>query len=183
MLPISEEVVNVMTEASEDEEEILAASDEIEIEVAADTGAGAHCCNPRHIPNSVEVVCDQVRNFNGAGGEAIKHWGRASVRMQQDDGKHIGQEVQVMEVTRPLHSISMVCDNEHDVVFTTTEGLVIPAGMLDAILAMVQKQGTVVARYRRNGGLYVAKMRVNDPKAKRPRPAKAVPVAGRGANR
>ena len=81
MLPNSEEVVNVMTEASEDEEDILAASDEIEIEVAADTGAGAHCCNPRHIPNSVEVVSDQVRNSNCAGGEAIKHWGRASVRM------------------------------------------------------------------------------------------------------
>ena len=47
MLPSSEQVVNVMTEASEDEEDILAATDEIEIEVAADTGAGAHCCNPR----------------------------------------------------------------------------------------------------------------------------------------
>ena len=183
MLPSSEQVINVMTDASEDEEEIVAASDEIEIEVAADTGAGAHCCNPRHIPNSVEVVCDQIRNFNGAGGEAIKHWGRASVRMQQEDGKHIGQEVQVVEAARLLHSISTVCDNEHDVVFTKTEGLVIPAGMLDEILAMVQKQVKVVARYRRKGGLYVVKMRVKDPKAKRPSPAKAVLFAGRGANR
>jgi hypothetical protein len=172
--------INVMTEASEDEEEILAA-DEIEIEVAADTGAGAHCCNPRHIPNSVEVVCDQVRNFNGAGGEAIKHWGRASVRMEQEDGRHISQEVQVMEVTRPLHSISTVCDNEHDVVFTKTEGLVLPAGLLDEVLAMVRKK--VVARYKRKGGLYVAKMRVKDPRAKRPSPAKASPFAGRGAKR
>ena len=172
--------INVMTEASDDEEEILAA-DEIEIEVAADTGAGAHCCNPRHIPNSVEVVCDQVRNFNGAGGEAIKHWGRASVRMEQEDGRHISQEVQVMEVTRPLHSISTVCDNEHDVVFTKTEGLVLPAGLLDEVLAMVRNK--VVAKYKRKGGLYVAKMKVKDPRAKRPSPAKASPFAGRGANR
>ena len=172
-------VVNVMTEASEDEEEILAA-DEIEIEVAADTGAGAHCCNPRHIPDSVEVVCDQVRNFNGAGGEPIKHWGRASVRMQQEDGKHISQEVQVMEVTRPLNSISTVCDNEHDVVLTKTEGLVLLACMLAEVLAVVRKR--VVAKYQRKGGLYVAKMRVNDPKARR-NPDKPAPFGGRGANR
>ncbi len=45
-MPSSEKVVNVMTEASGDEKGLLAASGEIEIEVAADTGAGAHCCNP-----------------------------------------------------------------------------------------------------------------------------------------
>ena len=137
-----------MTEATEDEEQILAA-DEIEIEVAADTGAGAHCCNPRHIPDSVVVVCDQVRNFNGAGGEPTKHWGRASVRMQQEDGKHISQEVQDMEVTRPLHSISTVCDNEHDVVFTKTEGLVLLAGLLDEVLSLVREK--VLAKYKRKG--------------------------------
>ena len=52
-----------------------------------------------------------------------------------------------MEVTRPLHSISMVCDNEFDVVFTKTEGLVIPAGLLDKALALVRQK--VVAKYKR----------------------------------
>ena len=83
--------INVMTEASEDDESMLAASGEIEIAVAADTGAGAHCCNPRHVPNSVGVVSDQIRYFNGAGSDAFTHWGRASVRMHHEDGKHIGQ--------------------------------------------------------------------------------------------
>ena len=98
-----------------------------------------------------------------------------------EDGKHIAQEVQVMEVTRPLHSISMVCDNDFDVVFTKTEGLVIPAGLLDEVLALVRKK--LVAKYKRKGGLYVAKMRVKDPKAREPNPAKAPPLAGRGATR
>ena len=129
----------------------------------------------------MEVVSDKLRNFNGAGGEPIKHYGRANVRMQQGNGNHISQEVQVMEVTRPLHSISMVCDNNFDVVFTKTEGLVIPAGLLDEVLAVVRQK--VVAKYKRKGGLYVAKMRVKDPRAKRPSPAKASPFAGRGATR
>jgi hypothetical protein len=173
--------INVMTEVIDDEQEMLLADDEVEIEVAADTGAGAHCAHPRHLPDSVEVLSDKLRSFNGAGGEPIKHYGRANVRMQQEDGKHISQEVQVMEVTRPLHSISMVCDNDFDAVFTKTEGLVIPAGLLDEVLAVVKQK--IVARYRRKGGLYVAKMRVKDPRAKRPSPAKASPFAGRGTNR
>ena len=112
-------------------------------------------------PGSVDVVSDQLRNFNGAGCEPIKHYGRATVRMQQGGGEHIAQEVQVVEVTRPLHSIPMVCDNEFDVVFTKTEGLVIPSGLLSGVLAMVRRK--VVATYQRKGGLYVAKVRVEDP--------------------
>ena len=111
----------------------------------------------------------------------IKHYGRASVRMQQEDVKHIPEEVQVVEVTGPLHYMSTVCDNEHDVAFTKAEGFVIPAGLLDEVLALVRHR--VVAKYRRKGGLYVAKMRVEDPRAKRPSPTKAALFAGRGAVR
>ena len=152
------------------------ADDEVEIEVAADTGAGALCAHARHLLDSVGVLSVKLRSFNRAGGETIKHYGRATVRMQQEDGQHISQEVQVMEVTRPLHSISMVCDNDFDVVFMKTEGLVIPAGLLDEVLAVVKQE--TFAKYRRKGGLYVAKMRVKDPRAKRPSPAKASPLLG-----
>ena len=86
-----------------------------------------------------------------------------------------------MEVTRALHLISMVCDHDFDVVFTKTEGLVIPAGLLDEVLALVH--GKVGATYKRNGGLYVAKMRVKDPKAREPNQAKAAPFAGRATSR
>ena len=157
------------------------ATDEVDIEVAAGAGAGAHLAHPRHLPYSVEANDDKLGNFNGAGGEPITHYGRATLRTQQEYGKHISQEVQVMEVTRPLHSIPMVCDKKLDVVFTKTEGLVIPAGLLDEVLALVRQKA--VAKYKRKGGLYVAKMRVKDPRAKRPSPVKAAPFVGRGATR
>jgi hypothetical protein len=98
-----------------------------------------------------------------------------------EDGEVISQYVHAMGATRPSHSISMVCDNGFDVVLTKTEGLVIPAGLFDEVLALVRKQ--VVAKYERKGGLYAAKMRDKDPKAKRPSPVKAALFAGRGTTR
>jgi len=75
----------------------------------------------------------------------------------------------------------MVCDNDSDVAITKTEGLVIPAGLLDEVLAMVKQM--VVAKYKRIGGLYAAKVRVKDPRASRPSPAAASPFVGRGTTR
>ena len=40
----------------------------------------------------------------------------------------------------------------------------VPACLLDGVLALGRQE--VVAKYRREGGLYVAKMRVKDPGAK-----------------
>ena len=67
--------------------------------------------------------------------------------MQQEDGTHIPQEVQVMEVTFPLYSISVVCCNGYGVVFTKAEGRVTPAGRLSEAPAMVRHR--VVAKYKR----------------------------------
>ena len=80
-----------------------------------------------------------------------------------------------------MRSLSMVCDNDFDVVFTKAQGLVLPAGLLDEVPAMVRNK--VVAKYKRKGGLYVAKLRVKDPRSRGPSPAKAGPFAGRGATR
>ncbi len=60
--------IDVMTGVVDDDGEILVADDEVEIEVAADTGAGAHCAHPRHLPDSAAVMSDKLRNPNGAGG-------------------------------------------------------------------------------------------------------------------
>ena len=42
-----ETTVPVMTEVVDDEREICVADDDVEIEVAAETGAGAQCAHPR----------------------------------------------------------------------------------------------------------------------------------------
>ena len=68
---------------------------------------------------------------------------------------------QVADVCRPLHSVPKTCDQGNDMVFTDTEGIVLPKGLLSALIATLQHK--VIARYPRRGGLYVAKMRARDP--------------------
>ncbi len=59
--------------------------------------------------------------------------------------------VQVAEVSRPLMSVSQICDAHSDnkAVFTASEGIVV-------------RNGTILARYPRRGGLYVAEMEINN---------------------
>ncbi len=177
---ITEEPLSVVMEEEDDaEEHVLAATEEIEVEVAADTGAVAHCAHPRDLPSTVKVDQSKIRNFIGVGRGRIKHFGSAKVRMQQENGKHMTNNFQVMDVCRPLRSISTITDNDYDMLFTKKGGTVVPAGVFDEIMATVKR----VAEYPRKGGLYVAKMIIKDPDAKKPSTAKPATFAGQGASR
>jgi hypothetical protein len=59
--------------------------------------------------------------------------------------------VQVAEVSRPLMSVSQICDANasNKVIFNSAEGVVV-------------RNGQVLARYKRSGGLYVADMQVSE---------------------
>ena len=99
--------VNVIDEAFDEDGEVLAATEQVKTFVTADA---AH---PKDLPDSVEVEKnDRERNFIGAKGEATDHYGNAKVRLQQQDRKHLGNVFQVMDVCRPLHSVSKITDND-----------------------------------------------------------------------
>ena len=161
-------------------EKILAATEGAsqkrhKIFVTLDSGAVAHCASPRDLPGSITVDRDvEIRNFVGANGEPIEHWGAAKVRLQQRDGSHISNVFQVMDVCRPLHSVSMIADQGFDTVFTKTGAVVIPAGLLDELIATISP----VAQYQRLGGLYVTEVTPKDPAM-----ADQQPFAGPGASR
>ena len=166
--------VNIIDE--EVSEKILAATEDQKIYVTLDSGAVAHCANPKDLPGTIAVMQpDGTRRFVGANGQSIEHWGSAKVRLQQRDGQHTSNIFQVMDVCRPLHSVSMIADNGFHTVFTKTGAVVIPAGILDDLLAKVDH----VATYPRVGGLYVAEMVAKDPGAS-PAPAS---FAGQGRSR
>jgi len=59
-------------------------------------------------------------------------------------------------VTRPLHSVSRMCDEGCEVMFTKTE-------------AIVKKNGKVVSRYPRKGGLYVRSVKIRAGSNSRPK--------------
>ncbi len=158
-------------EYEESDNELNAADDEdrVAIEVAADSGAVANCASPKDLPGSVRVAVPahrKLRNFVGAGGEGIKNHGESTVTLEQEDGlAPVNSTFQVTDVVRPLHSVGEICDGEtvyeHEVLFTSGECTVVPAGTLSKFLGPIKQQ----AKYKRKGkGLYLARMYARKPK-------------------
>ncbi len=169
---VRDEPVGVVEEINPPQELIIAAVDQQKkIKIAADTGCCAHAIGPKHLPDSVKVVQREERHFSDAQGGGIEHYGESQVRLEQKDGSHISNTFQVLDVCRPLHSISMIADNDHDMLFTKECGFVVPAGVFKEILDKVKH----IAEYPREGGLYVAEMIVKDPEQDSGRPPPATP--------
>ena len=71
---------------------------------------------------------------------------------KNNDGQEPVQSVfQVADLTRPLMSVSQICEQGHKCVFEKDHALVITP------------EGELLARFERQHGLYVAKMRLKAP--------------------
>ncbi len=188
--------VNVIDYLIEEDDAIMLAEDEVEVDVAMDSGSVAHVIKPGDVPAGVEVghkPGERVQDFVNASGGGMRNYGKAQVEMVQEDGKTFGSTLNVTDVTRALHSTSTVCDNAgpscpdgHEVLFTKGVCTVVPDGALSQFLGQVRQ----VAHYPRNGGLWVAKMKLRRPKiaprttSQRPSPKRSASgFGGRGAKR
>ena len=131
--------LNLFEELVNDSNALLAAMEtEIETEVAADSGAVDHVAGPDDIPGCVEVKRTRVRNFVGPTGKPIEHHGEALVHLVNETGRVIGSVFQIANVVRPLHSVSKICDEKHEMLFAATEATVVPAGALSKFLASIK---------------------------------------------
>ena len=144
-------------EFESEDEELLNIMEEVEIEVANDSGSVAHVVGPEDVPSNVTLIRSaNMKNFKGAGGDGIKNYGKAEVECEQEDGTRVDCDLNVAGVTRALHSTGVICDTEKEVLFTRGEATVVPAGSLSRYLGAVQR----LMEYKRKGGLYVAKIKV-----------------------
>ena len=139
--------------------------EEVEADVAADSGACAHVVGPNDLPGNVKIRKVVKRRFHGANNSSIEHYGEAVVQLVQEDGTVATSTVQVAEVCRPLHAVSVICDGppggdgKKEMLYTDTEAVVVPGGSLSKFLAGCKR----LATYPRVGGLYVAKVKVRNP--------------------
>ena len=118
------------------------------IKITIDSGAGNHVAAPQDIEGfSVQPskASKRGQGFIAANGSKILNLGEAKVGMKEPSGKSISSTFQVAEVSRPLYSVSKICDEGCDVHFCATHASVI-------------KGGVEVARFPRERGLYVAEM-------------------------
>ena len=122
------------------------------IKIAMDSGAGDHVASPEDVEGfAIEESHNSKagRNFVAANGGKIRNHGQSMVKMRTGDGQRVASMFQVADVTRPLYSVSKLCDAGYGVSFTKQEGI-------------VSKDGKTIHRFHREGGLYVAEMLIGD---------------------
>ncbi len=144
----------------EDEELNMAEEEFITMEVTADSGAGDHVASKADAPgNPVKESAASRRGgkFVGAGGHKIPNQGEMLVRMEApcegEDESSIAATFQGADVCRPLFSVARICDKGNN---TMT---------FDKSKALVKNpHGKVLCKFERQGNLYVAKMKVRNPK-------------------
>ncbi len=130
------------------------------IELALDSGAGDHVASACDAPayQVEESPGSKIKqHFLAAGGAKLANQGQITLDMMfpiEDGEAEVESTFQVAEVSRPLFSVSKVCDAGYDVVFNAKRAKI------------VNSKGVVVGVFERQGGLYVAKIRVRNPKAK-----------------
>jgi hypothetical protein len=124
------------------------------MQVALDSGAGDHVVGPDDIPNfAVEPSAGSKagRGFIAADGNKIANLGQARVRVHDPKAQSTVRSVlQVADVSRPLYSVGKICDSGAEVTFTS------------ALALVKDKKGKVLARFKREGGLYLADLEVTD---------------------
>jgi hypothetical protein len=138
-----------------------------EMNVALDSGAVDHVLATDDLPSSAEI-CELTgsrvgKSFVAANGQPMQTFGECTLECEDERGLRTAASFAVTEVSRPLQSVSRICDQDLEVLFTKTE-----AKIRDP------KSGRFVATYPRRGGLYTRTVKVRAGKkpdqAGRPRP-------------
>ena len=144
-----------------DQDELHVADATRMVKVALDSGAGSHVMSPADLEGyALEPSPASVRGkgFVAANGGRIDNLGQCHLKLTEEDGGHnMRTTVQVADVSRPLMSVSQICDAhpENRVVFNAKEGL-------------VMRGNSVLVRYPRCGGLYVAELEMSEAVAAKP---------------
>ena len=130
----------------------------ISLQVVLDSGAGAHVVGKKHIPGYKvmgSVLSRAGAAFLAADGGRIKNHGESLLRIVAEDSKGLEHAVtsnfQVADVTRALWSVGLICDSGLDVRFRKND-----ASVLD-------QNGNELCHFVRNGGLYLATVRLENP--------------------
>ena len=142
-----------------DKEQILVAEEDwndLEFEVALDSGAVIHVCGPSDCPGYVleeSAGSKRGQEFAMGDGGTIPNLGQKSLNlMDTDAGRDLVSVFQIAAVTRPLMSVGKIYDEGHKVLFDATTAVVTDQG------------GSELWRFhRKGGGLYVAKMKLRSP--------------------
>ena len=126
------------------------------VTITLDSGCCDHVADIIDIPgyqNHIQPSPGSRRgqNFVVGNGERLPNEGQIEVNMQANDDKEFFSVFQVAEVTRPLMSISRICEQGFVCVFDVNGAKV------------MNQQGETVCTFGRDGGLYTGKLKLKSP--------------------
>ena len=132
--------------------------EDVDVEVTLDSGCCKHVLPAESIPGyDIEDSPGSRRgaNFIIGNGELVPNEGQAHLNLAAEMGNLSQQLVrstfQVADLTRPLMSVSQICSQGHKCVFDGEQAMV------------VAQDGETICKFRKQGGLYVATMKLKSP--------------------
>ena len=153
-----------LMEEDEDDASLNAIKQEAQVRVAMDSGFCRNVMHPTTLPTGVKTIPNNSGNhFSGAGGEAIETFCECVTSLESRHGE-VGCRWNLAGVARPLHSVSQIAgpadgDGHHDVLFNNTRCVVVPPGVVDAVMKQL---GEPIAEYERDGNLYLSTFTMSD---------------------
>ena len=150
---------HVMTTDDEDPECLSMDWVDTEIEICLDSGCCEHVMDLGDAPGYSTFLTEspgskRQQQFIVGNGARVPNEGQLLLNMESSTTTGVMKLqscFQVAEVTRPLMSVSRVCDQGLECRFTETEARVI------------DKSGKTLVSFQRQGGLYISKMRLKPP--------------------
>ncbi len=146
----------------EDEGMLGAATEEVTIRAAADSGAVANVIHPAELPCDASPEPNTTgRHFVGANNTRIEKFGSCKTKLVSEHGA-VGCDWMLADVSRPLHSVSTITGPEdgppkQDFLFNNRRGVVVPPGIVDEIL----KKIAPITEYKREGNLYIGEFKMS----------------------
>ena len=136
-----------------------------DIEVTLDSGCVDHVLDASETPGYCVVESPgsmRKQKFIVGSGHKIPNKGQVHLNLEADGGSGasaIGAIFQVAAITRPLMSVSKICDQDLICTFTKEKA------------SVTNKHGEIICEFIRRGGLYVANMRLKRPSSDPPGPS------------
>ena len=97
------------------------------VEATMDSGASQSVAPPEAVPEAEVKESDGSRrgqNYVSASGDRVPNMGEQVVKFVTPEGRRSKLKWQNAPITKPLLSISHICDNGHEVMFTKTGGTI-----------------------------------------------------------
>ena len=138
---------------------------DLDIEVTLDSGCVDHVLDASETPGYCVVESPgsmRKQKFIVGNGHKIPNKGQVHLNLEADGGSGasaIGAIFQVAAITRPLMSVSKICDQDLICTFTKEKA------------SVTNKNGEIICEFVRRGGLYVANMRLKRPSSDPPGPS------------